>query len=94
MILLQIEAMRKDGKFLARDGSSVPEGQAIVTSNLAEAYEILQVCLLQLVGLLCIVLIQVRCPATERRDGSRRVIEATFRRPQELVVYAASPSSF
>lgn len=45
--ILQIEAMRKDGKFLARDGSSVPEGQAIVNSNLAEAYEILQVCLSQ-----------------------------------------------
>jgi hypothetical protein len=42
LALNQIDSLRKDGKFMARDGS-VPEGQAIVTSNLAECYEMLQV---------------------------------------------------
>ncbi|KAH8923267.1 hypothetical protein BT69DRAFT_1242315 [Atractiella rhizophila] len=40
MALSQIDDLRVDGKFLGRDGS-VPEGQAILTAELGECYEII-----------------------------------------------------
>jgi hypothetical protein len=41
MALHQIDTLRKDGKFLADDGS-VPEGQAILNAQLSEAHELLE----------------------------------------------------
>ncbi|BEJ12103.1 hypothetical protein CspHIS471_0205630 [Cutaneotrichosporon sp. HIS471] len=41
MALHQIDSLRKDGKFLADDGS-VPEGQAILNAQLSEAHELLE----------------------------------------------------
>ena len=40
LALAQIDAFRKDGNFLSRDGS-IPEGQGIVNSGLSECHELL-----------------------------------------------------
>jgi len=42
LALAQIEAIRVDGKFPARDGS-LPEGQAILNAHLSESYEMIEV---------------------------------------------------
>lgn len=39
--LHQVDQLRKDGKFLADDGS-IPEGQAILNAQLSEAHELLE----------------------------------------------------
>jgi len=41
LALHQIDALRKDGKFYADDGS-IPEGQAILVAQLSEAHELLE----------------------------------------------------
>ncbi|KAL1409654.1 hypothetical protein Q8F55_003650 [Vanrija albida] len=41
LALHQIDQLRKDGKFLADDGS-IPEGQAILNAQLSEAHELLE----------------------------------------------------
>ncbi|KAK4684108.1 hypothetical protein P7C73_g6096, partial [Tremellales sp. Uapishka_1] len=41
LALHQIDALRKDGKFFAEDGS-IPEGQAILVAQLSEAHELLE----------------------------------------------------
>lgn len=41
LALHQIDSLRKDGKFLADDGS-IPEGQAILNAQLSEAHELLE----------------------------------------------------
>lgn len=41
LALHQIDSMRKDGKFIGVDGS-IPEGQGIVTANLSECHELVE----------------------------------------------------
>jgi hypothetical protein len=41
LALHQIDSMRKDGKFVGADGS-IPEGQAIVVSQLSECHELVE----------------------------------------------------
>jgi capsular polysaccharide biosynthesis protein len=42
LALFQIDSMRKDGKFVGADGSTVPEGQGIVMAHLNECHELLE----------------------------------------------------
>ncbi|CED84287.1 Uncharacterised protein family UPF0662 [Phaffia rhodozyma] len=41
LALHQLDSMRKDGKFMAQDGS-IPEGQAILVAHLSECHELLE----------------------------------------------------
>jgi len=42
LALAQIENCRVDGKFMGKDGTTMPEGQAILNANLSESYEMLE----------------------------------------------------